>query len=257
MNSRIRIIPLTIAAASLFLAIKVIDLVRGSEQLSQAMLVGRVEAETPPPAAPKAEAKPAEAAKPEVKAEGGHGEGEKKDKNANPNISSDLGDITERRFTSVELELLQKLSKRREELDSWQGNLQIKEAALDATEKRIDEKIASIEAMKKEVTALLAEYNKIEDAKIGSLVKIYENMKPVDAARIFDEIEMPILLLVIDRMSEKKAAPIFAAMDSRKAKQLTVELAERRRLESNRIKQAGAASGVPTDAAAPKPAAGK
>ncbi len=228
MSLRLRVIPLTIATASLILAIKIVDVMNGSEQLSKALFISQSQAEE----------KPAEAAKPEATAEG-HGAGA--DKNANPNVSKDAGDITERRFTTVELELLQKLSNRREELDSWQANLQIKEAALEATEQRIDEKITSIDAMKKEVGLLLAEYNKIEDAKIGSLVKIYENMKPADASRIFDELDMPVLLLVIDRMSEKKVAPVLAGMDSRKAKQVTVELAERRRMDSNKIKTTPAA----------------
>lgn len=160
-----------------------------------------------------------------------HKEGEKKDKE-NPAVSKQLEETTEHRYTAVEVELLQSLSKRREELERWENNIQIKEAMLDATQKRIDDKIKQIEAMKKQVATLLAQYNTQEDAKIHSLVKIYENMKPVEAARIFDEVEMPILLLVIDAMAEKKAAPILAAMTPQKAKQLTVELANERKINT-------------------------
>ena len=53
---------------------------------------------------------------------------------------------------------------------------------------------------------------------------------------------MPILLLVIDRMKEKKSAPILANMQTMKAKRVTVELAEQRRIEANRMKQAEAAT---------------
>ena len=60
-----------------------------------------------------------------------------------------------------------------------------------------------------------------------------------DAARIFDEVEMPILLLVIDKMSEKKAAPILAEMDPKKAKQITVQLAEQRRVSPSRTNTPG------------------
>src|SRR5690606_29253031 len=120
-------------------------------------------------------------------------------------------------FSTAEVDLLRNLAARREELERWETNIGIKESALDATEKRINEKIQQIETMKKQVADLLSQYNTQEDAKIRSLVKIYENMKPKDAARIFDEVEMPILLLVIDKMSEKKAAPILAEMNSRKA----------------------------------------
>jgi flagellar motility protein MotE (MotC chaperone) len=150
------------------------------------------------------------------------------------------------RFSAVEVELLQNLSNRRDELDHWDKNIEIKEEALSATEKRIDDKITQIDAMKKEVAELLAQYNEKEDAKIKSLVKIYENMKPADAARIFNEIEMPILLIVIDKMSEKKAAPILAAMDPKIAKQVTVHLAEQRRVNVTRLNAPGSPLAPPT-----------
>lgn len=262
MNTRLRIIPITIVVASLFLMIKMVDLIQGGQKLSESILVSQVQAQPAEekPAAPEGE-KPAEKspeapaeAKTEAKPEGEAKE-EAKDKNANPNVSSTPGDIADRRFTNVEVELLQKLSRRREELDSWEKNLQIKETALNATEKRIDEKIQQVEAMKKAVSAALVEYNKIEDAEVTSLVKIYENMKPAEAARIFDELERPILLIIIDRMSEKKAAPILAAMDPKRAKQVTVDLAEQRRLKNNTIGSANSAAsaagnGMPANGAA-------
>lgn len=257
---RIRIIPLTIAATLLFLAVKITDVARGTEALSEALFISRVAAEQSEGASPKQDAdktteppatdtKPANGEKAlpkedangevkkesekkesEKKEEGGHGDKEKE--KANPNVSQTLGTTAERSFSKVELELLQNLGRRREELDRWETNIQVKEAALDATEKRINDKITQIEAMKKEVSELLAQYNQQEDTKIKSLIKIYENMKPKDAARIFDDMEMPILLLVIDKMAEKKAAPILAEMTPQKARQVTVQLAAERQINN-------------------------
>jgi len=255
MSLRLRIIPLTIVCASLFLMIKIVDLIQGGQKLSESLLISRVEAETAPAAGADAKAappaaatdnkptdnKPADPAKKAKsdKPKAPQDERSPEDKKLYPNLIDKPTDLTERRFTNVELELLQKLSHRREELNSWEANLQIKETALSATEKRIDEKIAQVEAMKKAVSAALAEYNQIEDSEIASLVKIYENMKPADAARIFNELERPILLLIVDRMTEKKAAPILAAMEPRRAKQVTVDLAEQRRLKNNQMNAAG------------------
>lgn len=230
---RMRIIPLTIVVASLFLMIKLVDLIQGGQKLSESLLVANVKAQTEPEAEPEAE-KPTESQEtPDKEAPAENVQPQ------NPNISLSAGDTADRRYTEIELELLQKLSRRREELNVWEANLQIKEAALDATEQRIDEKIQQVEAMKKAVSEALAEYNQIEDAELTSLVKIYENMKPAEAARIFDELERPILILIIDRMSEKKAAPILAAMNPRRAKMVTVDLAEQRRLKNNNINSAG------------------
>jgi flagellar motility protein MotE (MotC chaperone) len=60
------------------------------------------------------------------------------------------------------------------------------------------------------------------------LVKTYETMKPKDAARIFDTLEMEVLIEVAQRMKEAKLAPVLAAMDPAKAQSVTVELAARR-----------------------------
>lgn len=60
--------------------------------------------------------------------------------------------------------------------------------------------------------------------------------------------EMPILLLVIDKMAEKKAAPILAEMDSRKAKQITVELAEQKRVNTAKLNNTTAPPDKPATA---------
>ena len=249
---RIRLIPALITLSTLLLCIKISDVMHDTEALAEQSGTAPAEKKEIPAsadktskeAAPKTENAKGEKAKDDKKDDkkSEDKKGDKKDEKKeeskedkgkkNPAVSDEAGDIVEHRFTPVELDLLQNLVKRREELDLWEKNVEIKEAALNATEKRLDDKIAQIDAMKKEVSVLLAQYNDKEDAKIRSLVKIYENMKPKDAARIFNEVEMPILLLVIDKMSEKKIAPILAEMDSKKAKQVTVQLAEQRRIGS-------------------------
>ena len=68
------------------------------------------------------------------------------------------------------------------------------------------------------------------EAQMKSLVKIYEAMKPKDAARIFEQLDLVVLLDVIERMKERKTAPILANMDPERAKTITLELAQRRTL---------------------------
>ena len=55
-------------------------------------------------------------------------------------------------------------------------------------------------------------------------------MKPKDAARIFEQLDMVVLLDVIERMKERKSAPILAKMKPQRAKEITLELAQRRGL---------------------------
>jgi flagellar motility protein MotE (MotC chaperone) len=131
-------------------------------------------------------------------------------------------------MSPAEMELLQKLAERRAILDKRATEQSQREVLLEATEKRIDEKIAKLEALKKEIAGLADKQNAEDDARLKSLVKIYETMKPHDAARIFEQLDMPVLLGVVERMKERNAAPILAALDPAKAKAVTLALAERR-----------------------------
>ncbi len=136
-------------------------------------------------------------------------------------------------FTPAEVEVLQSLAGRREALQARAVELEMRENLLSATEKRIEEKIAELKKLEATIKAKLKQYDEQEEAKMKSLVKIYENMKPKDAARILEELDMDILLEVAERMREAKMAPILALMNSNKAKAITVELAMRSQLPAS------------------------
>ena len=61
-------------------------------------------------------------------------------------------------------------------------------------------------------------------------MKIYETMKPKAAAAVFDRLEMPVLLELVTRMKEARAADVMARMRPDRAEAVTRELAHRRRL---------------------------
>lgn len=130
-------------------------------------------------------------------------------------------------MSPAELELLQKLSERRAELDRRAGELSQREVLLQAAEKRIDEKIVRLEALEKDIGGIVDRQNEEDAARIKSLAKIYETMNPHDAARIFEQLDMPVLLGVLEHMKERRAAPILAGMDPSKARAVTLALAER------------------------------
>ena len=75
------------------------------------------------------------------------------------------------------------------------------------------------------------------ESQYKSLVKIYENMKPKDAARIFGELDMAILLPVTERMKERKLAAILAKMNTTNAMALTIQLAQRRNAQGGQQAQ--------------------
>ncbi len=133
-------------------------------------------------------------------------------------------------LSEAEIETLQDLAARRRELERREREIETRDALLAAAEKRVDEKIAELRRLKGEMEALIDSHDEQEKAKIQSLVKVYENMKPKDAARIFGELDMDVLLAVVGRMKERKIAPILAEMNPDRAKLITTELAQRREI---------------------------
>lgn len=133
-------------------------------------------------------------------------------------------------MTRSELDLLQDLAERRVELDRRSDEIAIREGILEATERRIDEKIARLEGLEGQIKSLVSKHEEIENAELASIVKVYQTMKPKDAARIFERLDMEIQVEVATRMKEAKMAPILAAMSAEAAKTLTIELATRAQL---------------------------
>ena len=60
------------------------------------------------------------------------------------------------------------------------------------------------------------------------LVKLYEGMRPRDAAVIFNGLDKPVLLEILGRMKPAKAAPVIASMQPENARQVTADLAAQR-----------------------------
>ncbi len=130
-------------------------------------------------------------------------------------------------MTEAEIELLQQLAKRREKLEQRAQTLDRRENLVKAAEKRLDQKVGEMERLRAEIEDLLVKYDEQETKQLARLVTIYEKMKPKDAARIFEDLDRDVLLKVVERMNERKTAPILAEMRPDKAQQLTLELAER------------------------------
>jgi flagellar motility protein MotE (MotC chaperone) len=133
-------------------------------------------------------------------------------------------------LADVKNDLLKDLSNRRKQLDLREKQLGTREAVLKAAESEIDQKYRELSELRKQLQGLLNEQSEEEAARIKSLVRIYEGMKPADAARIFNTLDINILLDVMTRMSERKSAPVLAAMDADRARTVTLLMAQQKKL---------------------------
>ncbi|MEM5709734.1 hypothetical protein, partial [Elizabethkingia meningoseptica] len=92
-----------------------------------------------------------------------------------------------------------------------------------------------------EVGRLLKAHDDRQDAKVASLARLYESMKPKDAAAILQTLELEPLLLVVERIKERKLAAIMAEMNPIRARDVTAELVRKRKIEAAARPAAGPA----------------
>ncbi|MEQ8664747.1 MAG: hypothetical protein RIC16_03400 [Rhodospirillales bacterium] len=241
MLSRIRFLPVTIFAATLMLTIKVSDIWEGVEGLAESTLeISQASAQIadqqePQSLTPSFEEQPA--ADGTVPVEETPGLIDPLDVDPFAFSSSNIAEEAERiasedptLMSEQEIVLLQQLSDRRAEIEKRERDIDQRMGLLAAAEARIDNKIRQLRAFQETIEELIVTYDDQQEQKTQSLVRIYENMKPKDAARIFEDLDMDTLLLVAERMKERKLADIMANMNANRARDITVELSRLREL---------------------------
>ncbi|HEY0033551.1 MAG TPA: hypothetical protein VGB81_09820 [Devosia sp.] len=124
-----------------------------------------------------------------------------------------------------EQQLLERLAARRTELEKYEQDLALRSSIVDAAEKRIEERTATLQALEAQISTLVDQRTEMESGQFAGIVAMYETMKPKDAAAIFNNLNMEVLLRVAKTMSPRKMAPILAVMDTARAQELTVKMA--------------------------------
>lgn len=133
-------------------------------------------------------------------------------------------------YSTITREVFEDMAARRKQLDQREKELMTREALLRAAEQEIDRKYQELTTLRHEIEGLLEQQSDEEKARIQSLVKIYETMKPKEAARIFDTLDLDVLVAVMSRMSERRLSPILANMNPERARTITIMLAEEKQL---------------------------
>jgi flagellar motility protein MotE (MotC chaperone) len=123
--------------------------------------------------------------------------------------------------------ILERLQDRRQELDSRNRELEMRESLLKAAEKRLDAKVNELKDVETRVNTATETREKVDAGRFKTIVSMYENMKPKEAARIFDRLDIKILVGVSTAMNPRTMSAILAQMAPEAAERLTVELAGR------------------------------
>jgi flagellar motility protein MotE (MotC chaperone) len=130
-------------------------------------------------------------------------------------------------ISPAERAVLERLQERRQELDQRSRELDIREGLITAAEKRLEARVIELKDIEARINAATAKKDEADAARIKALVTMYENMKAKEAARIFDRLDMRILIEVASQINPRRMSDIMAQMTSEAAERLTVELASR------------------------------
>jgi flagellar motility protein MotE (MotC chaperone) len=131
-------------------------------------------------------------------------------------------------ISQAERALLEQLRARRSELEAREQTIASRELVLAASERRLGQRIDELTQLQQRLESMERTRGEREESGWRGLVRTYESMRPREAAAIFEELELPVVIQILDRMGERKMAPVIGAMRPEKARVLTAELARHR-----------------------------
>lgn len=203
MLNRLRLLPTVMLVAAMLLGLKIVHLVGGLDDL---LSVSTAQASSAAEPAGEAAAPSEEAANKAA-------------------LAAQKKELNETKISPAEMAVLGSLTARREEIDKRGKDLDLREQMLNAAEKRVEDRINELKAIEARINSQIAANDKQNEARLADVVKMYETMKPKEAARIFERLDMGVLIDVSKRMQPRKMSAVLAVMDPVAAQELTVELA--------------------------------
>ena len=123
--------------------------------------------------------------------------------------------------------ILERLQSRRQELEARAREIDIRESLLKAAEKRIESKVQEMKAVESRIAAVSEQKTEADAAHFKGIITMYENMKPKDAAKVFDRLEMSVLFEIASHIAPRKMSDILGLMSTEAAERLTAEMARR------------------------------
>src|SRR6266853_982207 len=123
--------------------------------------------------------------------------------------------------------ILERLQSRRQELEARAREIDIRESLLKSAEKRIESRIEELKAVESRIATASGQKTEADAASLKGIITMYEGMKPKDAAKVFDRLEMPVLFEIASQIAPRKMSDILGLMSPEAAERLTLELARR------------------------------
>jgi flagellar motility protein MotE (MotC chaperone) len=119
------------------------------------------------------------------------------------------------------------LGEREKRLDEREATIEERMALLAEAESAVNAALAELEAAEAELDATLSVASTAAEDDLAKLTKVYETMKPAEAAALFAEMDPQFAAGFLGRMRPEAAAAVMAGLDPQVAYMVSVVLAAR------------------------------
>jgi flagellar motility protein MotE (MotC chaperone) len=134
---------------------------------------------------------------------------------------------TDHPTSPAERAILEHLQTRRQELDARAREIEIRDSLVKEAERRLDARASELKDIEARIIAATQKKEEADAARLKGLIVMYENMKPKDAAKVFDRLDLKVLIDLASAMNPRRMSDIMAQMQAETAGRLTVELANK------------------------------
>lgn len=128
-------------------------------------------------------------------------------------------------WTPEEVALFKRLDERKKQLDLRETELSKLEEELQRQKSMLDQRLRELEGIRSEVATQLEQRVEMDQTRVATLVDVYSNMKPANAAKVFETLDEDLAVEVLGSMKKKSAADILNVLPAEKAQRLSEKYA--------------------------------
>ena len=142
---------------------------------------------------------------------------------ATPTVATAVGDQQAIQVEGKKIDdtdYLFKLAERKKQLDEREAELNKVAEQIEKQKSEIAAKLVQLEDVRQKISAQLQDRIKADEGKVEVLVQMYTNMKPVQAAKVFETLDEDLVIEILSRMKKKNAADILNLIKPEKAQVL-------------------------------------
>lgn len=121
--------------------------------------------------------------------------------------------------------VLNSLDQRERSITRREASVQAREADLRILEQQLTTRMEELSAIRTEVKSQLETLQTSQDTRVDEMVRMFNAMRPADAAPILAQTDTPLAVQVLIRMNAGKAGKVLGEMDAPVAARLSEAIA--------------------------------